>query len=377
MSLPSGTADTADVVVIGAGVMGAASAWRLAERGLKVVVLEQASPASGSTGRSAAGVRTQFLTETNILLAHHSIQEYAAMPESGYQPAGYLILVPEVLWADHQAGVAIQHRLGLQTEVLTPEEAQSQAGFLQDGLGGCTYAASDGFVDPHTLTFEYVRRAKEAGARLLLGTAVTGIERVGDVWKVATSAGTVEAPLLLNASGAWAGEVGALAGLSIPVQPARRMVFTTGPLVPGRRLPMVFDLRSGVWLRSEGDRVLLGRADPGDVGWRDGINWDWLEPTLEAALERFPWLESAGLDRRASWFGHYEITPDHQPIVGWMPGAEGWLNACGFSGHGIMQAAAIARVVTQMALNETPFIDVSPLHYERFSSGVRLNDLQV
>ena len=377
MSLPSGTADTADIVVIGAGVMGAASAWRLAERGLKVVVLEQASPASGSTGRSAAGVRTQFLTETNILLAHHSIQEYAAMPESGYQPAGYLILVPEVLWADHQAGVAIQHRLGLQTEVLTPEEAQSQAGFLQDGLGGCTYAASDGFVDPHTLTFEYVRRAKEAGARLLLGTAVTGIERVGDVWKVATSAGTVEAPLLLNASGAWAGEVGALAGLSIPVQPARRMVFTTGPLVPGRRLPMVFDLRSGVWLRSEGDRVLLGRADPGDVGWRDGINWDWLEPTLEAALERFPWLESAGLDRRASWFGHYEITPDHQPIVGWMPGAEGWLNACGFSGHGIMQAAAIARVVTQMALNETPFIDVSPLHYERFSSGVRLNDLQV
>lgn len=377
MSLPSGTADTADIVVIGAGVMGAASAWRLAERGLKVVVLEQASPASGSTGRSAAGVRTQFLTETNILLAHHSIQEYAAMPESGYQPAGYLILVPEVLWADHQAGVAIQHRLGLQTEVLTPEEAQSQAGFLQDGLGGCTYAASDGFVDPHTLTFEYVRRAKEAGARLLLGTAVTGIKRVDDVWKVATSAGTVEAPLLLNASGAWAGEVGALAGLSIPVQPARRMVFTTGPLVPGRRLPMVFDLRSGVWLRSEGDRVLLGRADPGDVGWRDGINWDWLEPTLEAALERFPWLESAGLDRRASWFGHYEITPDHQPIVGWMPGAEGWLNACGFSGHGIMQAAAIARVVTQMALNETPFIDVSPLHYERFSSGVRLNDLQV
>ena len=377
MSLPSGTADTADIVVIGAGVMGAASAWRLAECGLKVVVLEQASPASGSTGRSAAGVRTQFLTETNILLAHHSIQEYAAMPESGYQPAGYLILVPEVLWADHQAGVAIQHRLGLQTEVLTPEEAQSQAGFLQDGLGGCTYAASDGFVDPHTLTFEYVRRAKEAGARLLLGTAVTGIERVGDVWKVATSAGTVEAPLLLNASGAWAGEVGALAGLSIPVQPARRMVFTTGPLVPGRRLPMVFDLRSGVWLRSEGDRVLLGRADPGDVGWRDGINWDWLEPTLEAALERFPWLESAGLDRRASWFGHYEITPDHQPIVGWMPGAEGWLNACGFSGHGIMQAAAIARVVSQMALNETPFIDVSPLHYERFSSGARLNDLQV
>lgn len=368
---------TADIVVIGAGVVGAASAWRLAERGLKVVVLEQASPASGSTGKSAAGVRTQFLTETNILLAHHSIQEYAGMPESGYVPAGYLILVPEDQWAAHRASVAIQRRLGLQTQMLTPEEAQSRAEFVPDGLGGCTYGACDGFVDPHSLTFEYVRRAKEAGATFLLGTAVTGAERAGGVWKVTTPAGPVEAPLLLNASGAWAGEVGALAGLNIPVWPARRMVFTTGPLEPERRLPMVFDLKSGVWLRSEGARVLLGRADPADVGWRDGVDWDCLEPTLEAALERFPWLETAGLDRRASWFGHYEVTPDHQPIVGRMPGAEGWLNACGFSGHGIMQAAAIARVVTQLALNETPFIDVSPLHYERFSSGARLNDLQV
>lgn len=360
------TVQTADVAVIGAGVIGTASAWRLAERGLNVLVLEQASPASGSTGRSAAGVRAQFASPTNISLSQHSIQEYADMPEAGYRAEGYLMLVPQAQWAAHQLGVAEQHRLGVPTELLTPEEARRHAEFLPDGLGGCTFCATDGFVDPHGLTFEYVRRARDAGARFLLDTAVTGIQRAAGVWQLTTSAETVEAPLLLNAAGAWAGELGALAGLTIPVRPARRMVFTTGPLHPRRRLPMVFDLESGVWLRSEGDRVIIGRADPGDVGWRECMDWTWLEPTLAAAMERFPWLETASLDRRASWFGHYEITPDHQPIVGRMPSADGWLNACGFSGHGIMQAAAIARVIAQEALDEPPFIDISPLRHERF-----------
>ncbi|MFD1734382.1 NAD(P)/FAD-dependent oxidoreductase [Deinococcus malanensis] len=144
--------------------------------------------------------------------------------------------------------------------------------------------------------------------------------------------------------------MGALAGLEIPVQPARRMVFTTGPITLARPLPMIFDLASGVWLRSEGERIILGRADPADVGWREGMEWAWLEPTLEAAMTRFPWLEAASLDRRASWWGYYEVTPDHQAIVGRLPGADGWLNACGFSGHGVMQAAAIARVIAQEAL---------------------------
>ncbi|WP_407542561.1 FAD-binding oxidoreductase (plasmid) [Deinococcus radiomollis] len=369
---------SADIVVIGAGIIGAASAWRLAERGLKVVVVEQGSPASGSTGKSAAGVRHQFATETNILLAQHSIAEYAAMPESGYRPEGYLMLVPQQSWEKHQRGVQAQHRLGVPTETLTPEQAQKYAEFRPEGLGGCTFCASDGFVDPHGLTMEYVRRARAAGVVFRLDTVVTDIEREKNLWKVTTPNGNLEAPLLLNAAGAWASQVGALAGLDIPVQPARRMVFTTGPLEPRRRLPMIFDLESGVWMRSEGDRVIIGRADASDIGWREGMDWDWLEPTLVAAMERFPWLETASLDRRASWWGHYEVTPDHQAIIGATPGAEGWINACGFSGHGIMQAAAVARIVVQEAMGEKPFIDISSLRYERFghSNGDTI-DLQV
>lgn len=367
-----------DVVVIGAGIVGAACAWRLAGHGLRVRVLERGHPAGGSTGRSAAGVRAQFATDTNILLSRHSIEEYAAMPGSGYRPAGYLMLVPEAQWAAHLAGVGRQHAHGVPTEVLTPAGAQRHAPFQTRGLGGCTFCPTDGFVDPHGLTLEYVRRAREAGVRFSLGTPVTAISRAGGQWRLTTPAGEVEAPQVLNAAGAWSGEVAALAGLEVPVRPARRMVFTTGPLNLPRPLPMVFDLESGVWLRSEGERLILGRADEADVGWREGMNWAWLEPTLERALGRFPWLETASLDRRASWWGYYEVTPDHQPIVGRMPRVDGWLNACGFSGHGVMQAAAIARVIAQEALGEEPFIDIGPLRYERFTAGALLSpDIQV
>lgn len=372
------TSRTADIIVIGAGIVGAASAYRLAGRGLKVVVLEKDRPASGSTGRSVAGVRAQFHNETNILLSRESIAEYAAMPESGYRAEGYLMLLPEADWDAHQQAVALQRSLGIGSEALTPQAAQQYATFDTAGLGGCSFCPTDGRVDAHSLNHEYVRLAREAGARVLLDTPVTAIEKRGEVWRVTTPGGPFEAPQVLNAAGAWSGEVGRLAGLDIPVQPARRMVFCTGPLKLPRPVPMTFDLGSGVYLRSEGERLIFGRADPQDTGWREGLNWDWLEPTLTLALERWPWLEAASLDRRASWWGYYELTPDGFPVVGRVPGADGWLNACGFSGHGVMQAAATGRVIAQIAVGEPPFIDVSPLGIGRFAgSAVRRLDLQV
>ncbi len=372
------TAQTADIVVIGAGIIGAASAYRLAQGGLEVVVLDKDRPASGSTGRSVAGVRAQFHSATNILLSRESIAEYAAMSASGYRPEGYLMLIPEADWAAHREAVALQQGLGIPSEALTPDEAQRYATFETAGLGGCSFCPTDGKVDAHSLNHEYVRLAREAGARVVLDTPVVDIARVAGGWQVTTPNGVFEAPQLLNAAGAWSGEVGRMAGLEIPVSPARRMVFSTGPLDLPRPVPMTFDLTSGVYLRSEGERLIFGRADPSDTGWREGLNWDWLEPTLALALERWPWLETASLDRKASWWGYYELTPDGFPVVGPMPGADGWLNACGFSGHGVMQAAATGRVMAQIATGETPFIDVSPLGIERFAgTEVRRLDLQV
>lgn len=365
--------------MIGAGIMGAACAYRLAARGLRVQVLEaQDSPALGSSGRSAAGVRAQFNTPTNILLSLHSLAEYRQMPEAEFRPIGYLMLVPPELWPSHRAGVQRQLECGAQTSILTPEEAQKVLAFDPGGIAACTFGPQDGVVDPHGITFGFLRRAREHGAKIHTGTPATAIRHASGGWQVQTPSGVFEAPLLINASGAWSNELAALAGFQLPVWPGRRMVYTTGPLRTARQVPMTFDLTSGVWLRSEGERVLIGRANEADTGWREGMDWDWLEHTLEPALERFPWLHEADLDRSASWWGYYELTPDEMPILGRMPGLEGWLNACGFSGHGVMQAAAVGQVIAQEALGETPFIDIDPLRFERFARPqLAQRDIQV
>jgi sarcosine oxidase subunit beta len=129
---------------------------------------------------------------------------------------------------------------------------------------------------------------------------------------------------------------------------------------------MTVDLANGVWFRSDGDRLIFGLSNPADQGFAEGIDWPWLETTYEAALLHFPWFEQLSVDRRASWWGYYEVTPDHNPILGHMPGAEGWINACGFSGHGVQQAGAVGRLIAQEATGEPTDIDLSTLRIDRF-----------
>ncbi len=185
----------ADVVVVGAGILGAACTARLSERGLRMTVLEQAaSPALGSSGRSAAGVRTQFHTDTNILLSLHSIAECREMPRAEYRPVGYLNLVPPEAWAAHAAGVERQRALGAEVQVLTPHGAQDVVPFVPDGLHACTFGPQDGAVDPHGVTFTFMRQARERGARLYTDPPVTGLERRGEMWHVNTPRSSFDAP---------------------------------------------------------------------------------------------------------------------------------------------------------------------------------------
>lgn len=360
---------TADVIVIGAGIVGASCAYRLAERGLTVRLLEAAPvPASGSTGRSAAGVRVQFSEATNILLSWTSLRAYREMPEAAYKPVGYLLLVPQGDWAAHLGSLALQRTLGVPVETLTPEAAQRIVEFVPEGLAGTTFGPADGTVDPHGITLEYLRRARGLGAQLHLETEVLRVRPAAEGWRLVTHRGVFSARYVLNAAGAWAGEVGRRAGLEIPVQPARRMVYATGPLPWDHRYPLTVDLGSGFWFRSEGERLIFGRSNPEDLGFAEGMDWGWLEPTLGAGLARFPWLEQATLDRKASWWGYYEVTPDHNPILGRMPGAEGWVNACGFSGHGVQQAAMVGVLMAEEIVDgRAKSLEIEPLRYERFA----------
>ncbi|HEU0003787.1 MAG TPA: FAD-binding oxidoreductase [Ktedonobacteraceae bacterium] len=371
----------ADVLIIGAGIMGASCAFRLSERGLKVVVLEaQSAPAMGSTGRSVAGVRVQYTEEVNARLSWESIQEYQRFQDlygedAGYRPIGYLFLVPPERWSEHLESVRLQERIGAPVKVLTVEEAQSLVAFDATGIAGTTYGPSDGIVDPHSVTFAYLKLAKEHGASLYTQTPLVRAQRIGNAWQVETPEGIFEAEYLINAAGSWAGEVAKRAGLEIeiPVQPVRRMVYATAPTPWQHVYPLTIDLVSGFYLRSEGQRILFGKSNPDEPpGFTEGMDWDWFEPTLSAGLERFSWLEETRLDSQACWWGYYEVTPDHNPILGRLPGVENWLNVAGFSGHGVQQAPAVGRIIAEeLVLGRAQSINIDPLRITRFSTEQR------
>jgi len=353
--------------------MGASCAFQLSKRGLRVAVLEaQISPAMGSTGRSTAGVRVQFTEEVNIRLSWESIQEYQHFQDlygedAGYRPIGYLLLVPPERLVVHLASVRLQERIGVPVRVLSVEDAQQFVRFDPANIACTTYGPADGVVDPHSITFTYLRLAKEGGAGIYLETPLTKASRLGSSWQVETSKGIFEAEYLVNAAGAWAGEVARRAGLTVQVQPVRRIVYATVPTAWHHTYPLSIDLASGFYLRSEGNRILFGRSNPDEPpGFTEGVDWDWFEPTIRAGSTRFPWLAEVRLDHRACWWGYYEVTPDHNPILGRLPTADNWINVAGFSGHGVQQAPMVGRLIAEeITLGKAQSVNIDSLRIDR------------
>lgn len=358
--------------------MGASAAWHLARRDLSVVVLEKESaPAMGSTGKSAAGVRVQFTTAANIGLSMYSLPMYREFDERfghdiGYMDIGYLLLVPHDRWGTHLEAVELQRSMGAPVDVLDAVEAQKYLPFNPDGLAGATYGPWDGVIDPHMAALAWVSMAKELGVEFQMNTPVTEFSRRDGCWLVRSGSTEFECKHVVNAAGAWSGQVGELAGLDVPVGPKRIQIFLSAPVEDTRTYPLTIDLSTGVYVRSEGDRVLFGLDNlDQEFGFTEGMEWDWLEHVLLTGVDRFPWWEDLGVDRKGSWWGYYGVSPDNSPIICPNPEAEGWIDACGFSGHGIMHGPATGLAVSEfVADGESHTLDVSAFRHGRFGEAV-------
>jgi len=373
MSLPR----NAEVVVVGAGCMGASIAYHLARRGVRPLVIEREKfAAAGSTGVCAGGVRQQFSTAVNVRLSKASIEAFARMnDELGYEgelywPVGYLFCLSDpARWAAFQDHVAMQRGLGVPVETLTPAEVAARWPLLETAdLLGATFCATDGLADPNSVTLAYAAAARRAGAVFEFATEVAGVRvEAGRVVGVTTAQGEVDAPVVVNAAGPWAGALAQLAGVNLPVVPVRRQIFTTQPAdwVPAD-FPMVVDMKTGVYMHKESGGLLLGLADPDEPpSFHTHVDQEFRDKVFLLAMERLPKLEDASF--RAGWGGLYEVTPDHNAVLGPAPEAQGFFLANGFSGHGFMQAPAVGQLIADWIIDGRPGLDVHELSPTRFA----------
>ncbi|SES68857.1 NAD(P)/FAD-dependent oxidoreductase [Geodermatophilus poikilotrophus] len=377
-AVPRSLPPTASVVVIGGGVVGLSAAHALARAGVRdVVLLERDALGSGSTCKAAGGVRAQFSDPVNTALGARSLEtfrDFRARFGQGvdFREVGYLFLLstPESV-AAFEANVAVQNDLGVPSRVIDVEEARRLSPLVSpEGLLAAAYSPTDGHCTPESVVLGYASAARRAGATLLPHCAATGIDvRNGRVAGVRTGAGTIRTDAVVCAAGAWSAEVGSWVGVDLPVTPLRRQVLVTEP-VPGLdpRTPFTIDFETSFYFHAEGRGLLLGMSDPDETpGFRLTRSDGWL-PRLGAAVERrAPALAGVGI--AGGWAGLYEMTPDHNALIGRADTVEGFLYATGFSGHGFLMGPAVGEVVRDLHLGERPVVDVTGLSAARFAGA--------
>ena len=380
------SSQTAEVVIIGAGIAGASIAWHLTEAGCQDVVLLERETAlgRGSTGKSMGSVRAQFATEVNIQMSLYSIPFFASFRErvgadSGYQPQGYLFCATtEAHEETLRANQARQQALGLKEVFWLDAAAIARLvpPLRTDDIRGGAFCPIDGFVDPYSVMNGFLDSAVARGVRLERGAEVTGL-RPGVVVAGAT---TYSARAIVIAAGAWSPRVAALAGLDLPVQPLRRMLVPTESRgeIP-ETCPMTIDMATGFHFRPEGRGLLLAWNDPEETpGYKTAFDPAFLEKILTRAAERVPSMATVEVNPKRAWAGLYEMSPDHHAILGPAPECPNIYYATGFSGHGVMHSPATGKILADLLLEgSTSLIDASVLSAARFQQGRAIQETAV
>ncbi|WP_190815356.1 NAD(P)/FAD-dependent oxidoreductase [Saccharopolyspora pogona] len=370
----------AEVVVIGGGVVGVSTAFHLAEAGVDVLLLERDELGEGSTSKAAGGVRAQFSDPVNIELGQRSLnafEDFARRPggEIDLKQFGYLFLLsdPDDV-ATFERSVRLQNEFGVPSRMLTVAEACELSPYVvPDGLLAAAFSPTDGHCTPEAVVQGYAQAARQHGALLRRHCPVTGIEVTGGgITAVHTHFGSVETSTVVCAAGAWSAAVGEFAGVELPVRPLRRQILVTEPVPDLRpRLPFTIDFSTSFYFHDEGPGLLIGMSDPDEeYGFRLNTDDRWLGRLADTVARRAPRLADIGVAH--GWAGLYEVTPDHNALVGEAAGPSRFLYATGFSGHGFLQGPAIGEVMRDLVLGRPPVVDVTGLDVRRFAgAGVR------
>lgn len=371
--------------------MGTSIAFHLAEAGVTdVVLLEQSALGSGSTCKAAGGVRAQFSDPINIALGMRGLEafeQFAERPgqEIDLRQPGYLfLLTDEEQVATYEASVALQNAMGVPSRMLTPEQARELSPAIDlEGVLAASFHSRDGFCTPESVVLGYATGARRHGATIRTDVTVTGIgHRGGEITGVSTDQGTVSTGAVIIATGAWSREVGAMAGIDLPVHPLRRQILITEPLPDSivdlfpDTAPMTIDAATTFYFHREGPGLLTGMSYRGE---QPGFRWDyseeWMPDLVDAMEHRAPALLDVGIAHR--WVGMYEVTPDHNALLGEASDVSRVLYACGFSGHGFLQGPAVGEVIRDLYLGREPVIDVSGFDAARFATGAHRGEVNI
>ena len=373
--------DTADVIVIGAGVQGASLAFHLAARGASVVVVERSTVAAGASGRSSGLVRLHYhlLAETQLAwISFPYFRDWAERVggDCGFTKTGFLWIEPASGGDRLRANVADHRALGIETSVVDAAEMRLIApGLAVEDDEVAAYEPGSGYADPFGTTSGFMRAARDRGARLVQGAEVTAIGVDGGrVTGVETSRGSFAAPVVVNAAGAWAGGMAALAGLEIPLTVWRHDTGYLGaPTDVARPIPVVIDGAHQMYFRPEGaELVLIGLEDHSGMGGSPDRDTSEAEPDFseratERIIRRVPRLIEGTF--RASHSGQDGLTPDQRPILG-PAGPEGFYLDCGHSGTGFKTAPAVGLAMSELILDgAASSVDIAPFTFERFAEG--------
>ncbi len=371
--------DRARVVIIGGGVIGTSIAAHLAEAGISdVVLLERDQLGAGSTCKAAGGVRASFSTAANIAIGLRGLEIYSQFPERygqeiEFQRNGYLYLLSDQENVDvFTESVALQNAYGVPSRMIDPGEAQRISPLIStDGLLAASWSPEDARATPEAVVSGYASAARRLGARLVTKCQVTGIESSGGaVRAVVTGHGRIATDTIICAAGAWSSQVGAMAGMDLPVTPLRRQIAFTEPSadVP-LQTPLTIDFPANFYFHPEGNGLLFGWSNPAEP---PGFNLqferdEWLGGFADVVLRRAPKILDFGIV--SGWAGLYEDTPDHNQIIGRSDVVEGFLYATGYSGHGFLMGPATGEIIRDLYLGREPAYDISGFDVRRFDTA--------